>query len=82
MYLNYEYLQELATRFALSYIPFAAKAPALQNMLAVAVLVVLSVLASPVRFCMIEHPFLELRGIVLRRKPHVQGALPVGQPVW
>jgi peptidoglycan/LPS O-acetylase OafA/YrhL len=75
MYLNHEYMHKRVAAFALAHIPFANEVPALHNIAAAAILVVLAAMVATVTFCLIEHPFLELRTAVLGKK---SGGGPTG----
>jgi peptidoglycan/LPS O-acetylase OafA/YrhL len=62
MYLNHCYLHEAVAGLTLRYLPGASACPALHFLASAAVLTVLSALAAAVTFCLIEYPFLKLRG--------------------
>ena len=63
---------------SLAHVPFAHKVPMLHNMVTAGILVVAAALGATITFCLIEHPFLELRTAVLGKKSG--GAKPGAQP--
>jgi peptidoglycan/LPS O-acetylase OafA/YrhL len=67
MYLNHQFLNAATARLMLRHVSLPLGSAALHNILTTAVLVALSALAATVTFCLIEHPFLRLREVVLDR---------------
>jgi hypothetical protein len=67
MYLNHRYLEDFTVSFCLRHVPFAERAPGIHFLVTYVVFVVLSTLAATVTFCLVEHPFLALRGALLDR---------------
>jgi len=65
MYLNHEYFCPWMAKWAMPRLAFLMHAPALANMVDLLLLTMLSVAISLVTFCLIEHPFLEMRKRVL-----------------
>lgn len=67
MYLNHEYMAPWVVRSLLPHLGLA-HSHLLANVVGVVVLVVLSAAIALVTFCMVEHPLLELRKVVLERR--------------
>jgi peptidoglycan/LPS O-acetylase OafA/YrhL len=68
MYLNHAYLRDAIMEPCFNYLPFQDRLPLLHNLLIISAVTLLSVSASIVTFCLIEHPFLHLRTLILNRK--------------
>jgi peptidoglycan/LPS O-acetylase OafA/YrhL len=67
MYLNHEYMCPWMARVLPSRLPFTAQFPALTNVIGFAIVSLCSALIALVTFCLVEHPFLQMRKIVLAR---------------
>ena len=67
MYLNHEYMCPWVVNTVLPKLPFTAHLPVFANCLGVLIVVLLSALISLVTFCCVEHPFLQIRKVVLSR---------------
>jgi peptidoglycan/LPS O-acetylase OafA/YrhL len=67
MYLNHEYMHDWVANLALKYVPLADRAPAMNNIAAVAMLTLLSAAVAVLTFCAVEYPFLRLRSHLLSR---------------
>jgi peptidoglycan/LPS O-acetylase OafA/YrhL len=65
MYLNHEYICPWVVTEVLPRLPFTARIPTLTNLAGVGILVLLSAAVSLVTFCLVEHPFLQMRKIVM-----------------
>jgi peptidoglycan/LPS O-acetylase OafA/YrhL len=68
MYLNHEYMADGVARITNRGLPFLSGIPALREMIGALVLTVFSVLLSLITYCLIEHPFLHFRDLVLNRR--------------
>lgn len=68
MYLNHEYMCPWLVSRVLPRLPLADRLPVLANIAGVALITMLSALIALATFCAIEHPFLQLRKIVLGRR--------------
>ena len=66
MYLNHEYIAPLVVERILPHLGLS-RSHLLANLIGVAVLAVLSASVALVTFCLVEHPFLQLRKIVLAK---------------
>ena len=66
MYLNHEYIAPWVVARILPHLGLS-RSHLLANLLGVAVLVLLSAAVALVTFCLVEHPFLQLRKIVLAK---------------
>jgi peptidoglycan/LPS O-acetylase OafA/YrhL len=65
MYLNHEYLCPWIVRSVLPRFFSTAQSPALATATGFGVLILLSAAISVVTFCLVEHPFLQMRKVVL-----------------
>jgi len=66
MYLNHQYFCPWVVNTLFSGFPSAAKVPVLLNLIEVLLVTILSAAIALITFCLVEHPFLEMRKIVLR----------------
>ena len=66
MYLNHEYIAPWVVKRALPHLGLS-RSHLFANLIGVVVLVVLSAAVALVTFCLVEHPFLQLRKIVLAK---------------
>src|SRR6185437_16750432 len=66
MYLNHEYMAPWVVERVLPHLG-VLRSHLLANLMSVAVLVVISAAVALVTFCLVEHPFLQLRKIVLAK---------------
>ena len=82
MYLNHEYMSPWLITDVLPKLPLAARFPALTNLAGVAILVILSASISIVTFCLVEHPFLQMRKIVLETSPQLRKPPVSASPVF
>jgi peptidoglycan/LPS O-acetylase OafA/YrhL len=71
MYLNHEYMAPWVVARVLPHLGLS-RSHLLANLLGVVVLVVISAAVALVTFCLVEHPFLQLRKIVLGRPARTQ----------
>jgi peptidoglycan/LPS O-acetylase OafA/YrhL len=71
MYLNHEYIAPLVVARILPHLG-VLRSHLLANLAGVAVLVVISAAIALVTFCLVEHPFLQLRKIVLAKPARAQ----------
>jgi peptidoglycan/LPS O-acetylase OafA/YrhL len=67
MYLNHEYMCPWLVSRVLPRLPLSNRFPALTNIVGVALIATLSALVALGTFCFVEHPFLQLRKVVLGR---------------
>jgi peptidoglycan/LPS O-acetylase OafA/YrhL len=67
MYLNHEYMIPWLVGSLLPKLPFAARFPEFTNVMGVALITLFSAGISLVTFCLVEHPFLQMRKAVLGR---------------
>ncbi|HXT58260.1 MAG TPA: acyltransferase, partial [Pirellulales bacterium] len=67
MYLNHAYLHEPLAQFAVAFIPGMERAATLHFIATESLVVASSVCFAVVTFCLIEHPFLRLRNVLLER---------------
>jgi peptidoglycan/LPS O-acetylase OafA/YrhL len=65
MYLNHEYMCPWIVNKLLPSLPLATRIPALTNLAGVVLLTLISAAISVGTFCLVEHPFLEMRKVVL-----------------
>jgi peptidoglycan/LPS O-acetylase OafA/YrhL len=65
MYLNHEYMCPWIVGSLLPKLPFAARFPGFTNLMGVALITLFSAGISLVTFCLVEHPFLQMRKAVL-----------------
>jgi peptidoglycan/LPS O-acetylase OafA/YrhL len=65
MYLNHAYLHEPVARFTVAYVPGLNHAAPLHLIVTDCLVVALSVCFATITFCVIEHPFLRLRAVLL-----------------
>jgi peptidoglycan/LPS O-acetylase OafA/YrhL len=67
MYLNHLYLHKAVADFGLEWLPLADQWPACHHALTIGILVLLSAAGACVTYCLVEYPFLKLRGRLLDR---------------
>jgi peptidoglycan/LPS O-acetylase OafA/YrhL len=65
MYLNHEYMCPWVVGSLLPRLPFSTRLPVLANLIGVALITLLSAGIALVTFCLVEHPFLQMRKAVL-----------------
>ena len=65
MYLNHEYFCPWVVNALIPKLPMATRFPALTDMAGVGIVTILSAAISLATFCLVEHPFLQMRKIVL-----------------
>lgn len=65
MYLNHQFLNGIVARFMVRRVAMPWGSAALHNVATTAILIVLSSLAAVMTYCLIEHPFLRWRELVL-----------------
>jgi peptidoglycan/LPS O-acetylase OafA/YrhL len=68
MYLNHEYMCPWIVRSILPKLPFSGHSHLVSNLMGVVIVVLFSAAIALVTFCLVEHPFLQMRKIVLARK--------------
>jgi peptidoglycan/LPS O-acetylase OafA/YrhL len=85
MYLNHEYMCPWVVGSLLPKLPFSTRLPVFTNLMGVALITLFSAGISLVTFCLVEHPFLQMRKVVLGRHqnnsaPDSESLLPQSPP--
>jgi peptidoglycan/LPS O-acetylase OafA/YrhL len=73
MYLNHEYMCPWVVGSLLPKLPFSTRFPEFTNLMGVALITLFSAGISLVTFCLVEHPFLQMRKAVLGRHQNSSG---------
>ena len=79
MYLNHEYMQAGIANLFLNYLPFLGGMPAVQEIVGATLLIAISAVLSLATYCLIEHPFLQIRDVVLSRAKDRAVKIPNGE---
>ena len=77
MYLNHEYMCPWVVRTLIPALPFLMRVPVIANLVGVALITLISAAVALITFCCVEHPFLQMRKVVLGRAAR---ATSVAQP--
>jgi peptidoglycan/LPS O-acetylase OafA/YrhL len=70
MYLNHEYMCPWVVGSLLPKLPISTRLPELTNLIGVVLITLFSAAIALVTFCLVEHPFLQMRKLVLGRHQH------------
>ena len=79
MYLNHEYMQDGVARISLDWLPFIGTANGAREMAGSMLLYFVSTVFSVVTYCLIEHPFLQLREIALSRNKNNAAPIKIAE---
>jgi len=80
MYLNHEYFQDRIALATCAWLPFLNQRPATQEICGASFLVLSASALSLLTYCLIEHPFLQLRDVVLAREASASGVASSSVP--
>jgi peptidoglycan/LPS O-acetylase OafA/YrhL len=69
MYLNHEYMCPWVVRTLIPKLSFLTQLPAIANIIGVLLIAIFSAAIALLTFCCVEHPFLQLRKILLKPQP-------------